>query len=183
MQRARCRAAKLSTWVYVDETKRAGYVMAAVAVADPGATRKVIRGLVQPGNRRLHMVDERPRARPGIVASLIATSIEATIYDAGRQYRTDRQARSACLCALVEDLAGPDVRIVFEQDETLLSHDNQTLIEATRATGQREHLHYEHLHAHEEPLLALPDVVAWCWVRSGEWRRRIDPILASVRRV
>ena len=35
--------------------------------------------------------------------------------------------------------------------------------------------------AHEEPLLALPDVVAWSWVRSGEWRRRLGPIVTSVR--
>jgi len=44
-------------------------------------------------------------------------------------------------------------------------------------------LEYRHQRAHEEPLLALPDVVAWCWVRSGDWRRRIGPILADVRQI
>ena len=44
-------------------------------------------------------------------------------------------------------------------------------------------LHYEHRRAHVEPLLSLPDAVAWCWVRSGEWRRRIAPIVAHVRQV
>jgi hypothetical protein len=44
--------------------------MAAAAVPDPVAVRKVIRSLVQPGNRRLRMVDEQPRNRPGIVARI-----------------------------------------------------------------------------------------------------------------
>ena len=69
----------MTTWVYVDETKRAGYVMAAVTVADLAAVRRVIRASVQPGNRRLHMVDERPRHRPGIVSALVATPISAII--------------------------------------------------------------------------------------------------------
>ena len=86
---------RVTTWVYVDETKRAGYVLAAVAVPDPVAVRKVIRALVQPGNRRLHMVDERPRNRPTLVATLAATAVTASIYDAGRNYSTDHQARSA----------------------------------------------------------------------------------------
>lgn len=56
----------MSRHVFVDETKRAGYVLAAVTVTDPPAVRKVIRGLVAPGNRRLHMHmhNERARRRP-----------------------------------------------------------------------------------------------------------------------
>ena len=172
----------MTTWVYVDETKRAGYVLAAVTVADPAEVRRVIRGLVQPGNRRLHMVDERPRHRPGIVSALVGTDIKVTIYDA-RNYRTGREARAACLTALVTNLAdvGAETRLVIERDDSLVSYDNQRLIEATRATHQRDTLRYEHRRAHEEALLALPDVAAWCWVRSGEWRRR--PILPGVHHV
>ena len=76
-----------------------------------------------------------------------------------------------------------DTRLVIEQDDSLVSYDNQQLIEAARATGQRDTLHYEHRRAHEEALLALPDMAAWCWVRSAEWRRRIGPILANVRQI
>lgn len=174
----------MTTWVYVDESKRAGYVLAAAATSDPEAARKIVRSLVLPGQRRLHMKHEQPRRRRTIVSALIAAPVKTTIYDAGRHYRTDREARAACLTALVEDLAiGGDSRLVIEQDDSLVSYDNQRLIEATRATGQRDTLRYEHLRAHEEMLLAIPDVVAWCWVRSGDWRRRIAPILAAVRAV
>ena len=172
-------------YVYLDETKRAGYVMAAVTVADPTAVRKVIRGLVQPGNRRLHMVDERPRNRPKIVAALVETEIEVTIYDAVRNYRTDREARAACLAVLVEDLAaaGGPIVLVIEQDDSLVQSDRHELYELGRAAGVTDVLEYRHQRSHDESLLALPDLAAWCWVRSGEWRRRIGPILANVRQV
>jgi hypothetical protein len=125
----------MTTHVYVDEIKSAGYVLAAVRVVDPVAERKVIRNLVQPGNRRLHMVDERPRRRPGIVSTLAATDIAVTIYDAARRYRTGREARGACLAALVEDLAGTsatDTRLVLERDDSLVSFDRRQLYQLVR---------------------------------------------------
>jgi hypothetical protein len=45
---------------YVDEPNAAGYVLAAVTVADPGTVTVVVRGLVQPGNRRLHITMTAP---------------------------------------------------------------------------------------------------------------------------
>jgi len=128
----------VTTWVYVDETKRAEYVIAAVAVTDPVATRKVVRGLIVPGRRRLHMNHEHARHRRVVVSALVAMPIAVTVYDAARRYRTDMDARAACLTTLVEDLAdGGDIRLVIEQDDSLvgLGSDNQRLIEATRRDG------------------------------------------------
>lgn len=171
--------------VYMDETKRAGYVVAAVSVDDLDAARQGIRGLVLPGQRRLHMHSEQARRRRVIVSAVAALEITATIYDAGRNYDTDAAARAACLAALIGDLAatGGGVRLVIEQDDSLVRSDNQRLVEITRTAGMRGTLQYEHRRAFEEPLLALPDIVAWCWVRSAEWRRRVHPILGAVRRV
>ncbi len=73
--------------------------------------------------------------------------------------------------------------LVIETDETLVGSDRHELYRLTRAMELTGTLTYRHLRAHEEPLLALPDVVAWCWVRSGEWRRRVEPILTAVRQV
>jgi hypothetical protein len=169
--------------VFVDETKNAGYVLAAVSVLDPAPIRQVVRGLIVPGRRRIHMHNEPARRRRAIVSSLATAPITATIYDAGRRYRTDRAARSACLAALVADLAasGPSVRLVIEQDDSLVRFDRQELFRLVRQAGMTDQIIYSHQRAHEEPLLALPDVMAWCWVRSGDWRRRIEPIVATVR--
>ncbi|MGH9090465.1 MAG: hypothetical protein ACRDZR_03650 [Acidimicrobiales bacterium] len=171
---------------FIDETKRAGYVIAAVSVAVPAATRGVVRGLVAPGRRRLHMVDERPRHRPIIIDTLLSCDIEAWIYNAGRAHRTEREARAACLRALVADLAalGGSTRLIIELDRTLGGADRSVLYQASRRSPRRGFdLHYDHRTSHEELLLGLPDVIAWCWARSAEWRRRIMPVVTRVRSV
>ena len=133
------------------------------------------------------MKREQPPRRRAIVSALVTAQVEVTVYDAARRYPTELAARAGCLAALVEDLAvfvgSGDTKLVIEQDDSLVRADRQELNQLTRGAGIIDVLDYRHQRAHEEPLLALPDVAAWCWVRSGEWRRRIDPILAAVRTV
>lgn len=169
----------------MDESKRAGYVVAAVTVTDTDAVRKVVRALVLPGQRRIHMKHEQMRRRRVIVSALAAAEIRATVYDAARRYRTDRAARTACLTALVEDIAGRtgNTQLVIEQDDSAVRTDRHDLFHLARQAGIAHRLEYRHQRANDELLLALPDIVAWSWVRSGEWRRRIGPILADVRTV
>ena len=55
----------MSSHIFVDETKRAGYVIAAVTVSDTDAIRKIVRALVLPGQRRIHMKHEQAGHRLG----------------------------------------------------------------------------------------------------------------------
>ena len=87
----------MSSHIFVDETKRAGYVIAAVTVSDTEAIRKAVRALVLPGQRRIHMKHEQARRRRVIVSALAAMQVQATIYDAARRYRTDLAAPHASL--------------------------------------------------------------------------------------
>jgi len=173
--------------VFLDETKQRGYVVAAAAVVsgelDP--LRRVVRGLVLPGQRRLHMKTERDSRRREIVAVLVDAAVEVVIYDAGRRYPTERAARGECLRAVVADAAAAvgETRLVLEQDDSLVRWDGQRLIELARAAECRERVRYNHLRASAEQLLAVPDAVAWCWARGGEWRRRVDPVVHLVRDV
>jgi hypothetical protein len=175
----------VSSHIFVDETKRAGYVIAAVTVSDTEAIRKIVRALVQPGQRRIHMKHEQARRRRVIVSALAAMQVQATVYDAARRYRTDLAARTACLTALVEDIAArdSDTRLVIEQDDSVVRADRHDLFQLVRQAGIADRLEYRHQRAYDELLLALPDIVAWSWVRPGEWRRRISPILTTVRTV
>jgi hypothetical protein len=84
----------VSSHIFVDETKRAGYVIAAVTVSDTEAIRKIVRALVLPGQRRIHMKHEQARRRRVIVSALAAMQVQATVYDAARRYRTDLAART-----------------------------------------------------------------------------------------
>jgi hypothetical protein len=64
--------------------------------------------------------------------------------DVATHHRNERQRRSACLRALIEDHANArDAHIVLDEDETMVKFDNQKLIEYTRAAGCRDTLHYE----------------------------------------
>lgn len=44
---------------------------------------------------------------------------------------------------------------------------------------------YEHATATAEPLLAIPDAIAWAWAwaRGGDWRRRVQPVVERIIRV
>jgi hypothetical protein len=61
--------------------------------------------------------------------------------------------------------------------------DRRWLYQRVRKAGCTETLEYRHLRAYEEPLLAIPDAVAWCWVKGGEWRGRVEPLVEHVREV
>jgi hypothetical protein len=147
--------------VYVDESKRSGYVLAAVTVTDLAAARRVVQSLVLPGQRRLHMKREQARRRGAIVSALVEAPIKATIYEAGGSYGGDRDARVVCLAALVRDLSGfpGPTRLVIEQDDSLVGFDNQRLIELTRSLGKPAALHYEHRRAFEDR----------CWRCQTSW--------------
>lgn len=79
----------MSRWIYVDETKKAGYMLDAVSITAPGSVGREVRGLIVPGRRRLHMNHETLRHCRVIVSTLATTQIEASVYGAGRRYRTD----------------------------------------------------------------------------------------------
>jgi hypothetical protein len=54
---------------------------------------------------------------------------------------------------------------------------------SAQISGCRDTLRYMHKRANEEPLLAIPDAVAWSWAKGGHWRRRVTGIVADVVRL
>lgn len=168
--------------VFVDETKARDYIMVAAVVVpgDLGTIRRKLNDHMLPGQRRLHMKAERDARKRALADTIASLPLSATVYSAGRRYRTDLQRRRACLEQLVRDLADQgQVQFTLELDETLLSTDRQQLIEVTRDTGCADQLHYRHERAATEPLLALPDAIAWCYAKGGHWRARISSVIAG----
>ncbi|WP_234787455.1 hypothetical protein [Mycolicibacter sinensis] len=131
------------------------------------------------------MKDEKNGRKRTIADTLVAAGVQATVYRAASPaHRNDRERRAACLWSLVRDhAASNDTRVIFDQDDSMLSWDNQRLIEYTRAADCRHTLHYEHKRSHADALLAVPDAVAWCWAKGGRWRQLITPAVSAVRDV
>lgn len=174
----------MSSHVFVDESKEHDYLLVAAVIpsSELDATRTLMRSLVMHGQHRVHMRKESVSRKRSIASAVCATGVRATIYNAGTAYRSELGARDACLRALVADAeAAGAAMLVLEQDESLRRRDNQRLIEITRELGRRDTLHYQHRRAATEQLLAIPDAVAWCWAKGGDWRRRIDPVVTAVR--
>lgn len=158
--------------VFVDESKARGLLVAAAVVgaADVVAHRRVLRGLLLPGQRRLHFTKESPARRRKIIDAVVEIDPVVRLYGANRN---DAAARGSCLTAVIRDAAGDAERVVVERDESTADFDRRSLFEAVRVHGCVATLTYAVAPAHNDPLLWVPDAVAWCWSTGGEWRAAV----------
>ncbi|WP_410600192.1 hypothetical protein [Amycolatopsis sp. lyj-90] len=143
---------------------------------------RAMRSLVLPGQRRLHFTHENDGRRKRILDTIAELEPTVRIYDASAHRR--RRQREVCLDVLVEDLAEAGTRmLVLESDESIVELDRKTLYRSVRQHGCQDVLEYRHLRAFEEPLLAIPDALAWCWQRGGPWKTRAREMVKEVRTV
>lgn len=170
----------MTAHVFVDESKFRGFLLAA-AVLQPeqlAGLRREIAGLRLPHQRRLHFTAESDGRRRAILAALtVAAGPCALVYDApGRRVR---EARIAAMTRLVDEAAKAGaVRLVIERDEPAVAADVRVIRERAARAGCLDTLRYAHEPAGAEPLLAIPDAVAWCWAKGGEWRRLASGLVA-----
>ncbi|MDE9364006.1 hypothetical protein PZ938_00155 [Luteipulveratus sp. YIM 133132] len=169
---------------YADETKDGRYVLVASVhlTGSLAPARRLMRDLTLPGQTRVHMRKERDSRRRTIISALIAAGITATIYDVGR-YSHELDARHDALSLLLADI-DPTVttRLTLEQDDSLLAWDRRALYDLARKHHLGQAFTYDHQPARTEPLLGIPDAIAWCWAKGGDWRRRLEPLIGEVRR-
>jgi hypothetical protein len=167
--------------LYIDESKAKGYTLVA-AVVVPGdvlAVRKEIAKLRKNGQRRVHFVKEDDSRRREIISTFIDLGVQAHLYHA--QGMTEAEGREACLTALVAAAAASDTdRIVLEKDESIETWDRQVLFRELGKHGARDLITYQHEAAHDEPLLWIPDGIAWSYSRGGDWRRRVSGLIVDV---
>lgn len=159
----------MRTHVFVDESKARGLlVAAAVCVSDDvNEYRKQMRALLLAGERRVHFKKESDPRRRKIVATMADFDLVVRLY--GRT-TDDADGRRACLDAVVRDAADTAERLVIERDESTFAFDRRVLYEATRRHRCADTMTYELLAPHADPMLWIPDAVAWCWNRGGSWR-------------
>ncbi|HEY3557036.1 MAG TPA: hypothetical protein VGL05_06225 [Kribbella sp.] len=82
---------------------------------------------------------------------------------------------------MVCDIAGSAERMVVERDESTAVVDKQVLFRAARQYDCAESLRYELLAAHSDPMLWIPDAVAWSWAKGGEWRDLVAPYSTMIQ--
>jgi hypothetical protein len=166
--------------VFVDESHRDAYLMCAARV-DPQSLdglRRLMRSFALRGQRRLHFVKERPGRKREILDVLARENFTARIYLCRGPAKI---ARILCLEQLVIDLEEPRAsRLVIEPVESLRAQDTEVIDRIARRHPGLEGLTHCHLSPGNEPLLWLPDAVAWAYGAGGEWRRRIEQVIDKV---
>jgi hypothetical protein len=168
--------------LFCDESKADGFRLASVTVnsADLAALRAKIDALRLPGQRRVHFSSERDGRRKQIIRVLIESGVQSVIYDAAT-HRSEKAARDAVIGLLADDAAamGAD-RLVLERDDSNVASDRRAIREHLVKAGRHDAVRYDHLRAHEECLLAVPDAIIWCWAKGGSWRKLISPLVTDV---
>ncbi len=171
----------------IDETKAKGYVVVVVACPDDALreARRTLQRLVLPGQRSIHMKLEANRRRRviadavGGLSSVGVTATAVVIRGGGHEHELRKQALREVVSLAVEAGGGG---LVLDLDPTQEHRDRQVLSRAVQACHGVP-ISFCHARLASEPLLTLPDVVAWCFARGGEWRPRVSPVLREVRRI
>jgi len=172
--------------VFVDESIRGETYMLCAVRFRPGdllAARNAMRALCHHGRRRVHMVKESASARREILARVCELPGAARIYVAdGHPVPT----RANCLAGLLDDLCTldpPARRLTLESMEGQDHRDREVIVRGRYGRPVLDALTYEHMRGHEEPLLAVADVIAWAYGAGGDWRRRAEAVTEKVVRI
>ena len=155
------------------------------ALIDPrdlAAARARLRAMLLPGQRRLHFNQERPPRRRSLLSAISDLDIRVRLYESTEKQETARRQIMASLLADLVDLGCR--RIVIEsRNYSQNENERRAIATAIRLGHAPENLIYDHMRAHEEPLLWVADAVAWAYGARGEWRLRAAGLVDHVRRV
>lgn len=71
-------------------------------------------------------------------------------------------------------------RLIVESAVGQDEHDRAVLFDAVRKAGVEDRFSYAHVAPKTEPLLWLPDAIAWAWGAGKDWRRRVEPVVSRI---
>ena len=170
--------------IYIDESSAKHYLIAAALVnqADKTALRKALSQLRMPGQNRLHFVDESDQRRRKILSTLTQLNTRTVLVIS--ENKNHKEARSRCLTAVMKRASELEVKqVVLEMDDSTFDFDERVLYQAKRQYFRFQNINYTHERSRSEPLLWIPDAVAWCFAKGGDWKRRVDPLIDEIIRL
>jgi hypothetical protein len=170
---------------FVDESSRQGYLVCAVVLAPTvlTSTRRDLKALCLPGQQRIHMKSEGASRRRTILSAVARMNIQALMYEVPAGRRSERIARDDCLRSLIPDLLRFEVGRLMIESCDQNHRDIQVVSDAVAKAGAHESLEYLHGAPGSEPLLWLPDIIAWAYGRGGDWFRRTGDLVVEVKRL
>lgn len=169
--------------VFVDESKGREFLLVAAVVlpGDVTVARRAVSNLTLPRQSGVHMVRESDARRKQILSTVRALDPRVTVYLAPKDGRTELARREVALRALVADSAAAGhAHLCLDRDDTLVERDRRQLYDAVRAVGAEGTLRYRHAKTVTEPLLVVPDAVAWACSKGGARRALTAGVVVRV---
>jgi|CXWK01.1.fsa_nt_gi hypothetical protein len=163
---------------FADESIRGeNYLLAVTTVpaAQSSNIRKAIKELLLPGQRRIHFAEESDKRRRQILSGFAEIEgTTTTIYWTTSQ--DQRAARQSLIVVAVPDLRDHDAkRFILDSRDGQDAQDRATIGKAVGTRPEPEFT-YSHQRSAIEPLLWIPDALAWAWGRGGNWRRLVEDL-------
>lgn len=146
--------------------------------------RQAVRGLVLPGQRRLHMSDESDRRRRQILTTVNGLPVQARVLEVRRDHGLSVVGARAALIRHATDHTvevGVTSWTLDGQDEAQEMRDRRTISQALRFVDGARRPAYRHAPSESDPLLWVADAVAWAAGAGREWRRRVSEMSSHVR--
>ncbi|WP_435586111.1 hypothetical protein [Micromonospora aurantiaca (nom. illeg.)] len=145
-------------------------------MSDVAGMRASLKGLRFPGQERIHFRTESDRQRRKILSQVARLSPMVWIFEAPGP---EEVARAACLTALVDELTilRPQHLILESRGDHRDRVDRRIIRAALQKSGHQ--VQYRHLEPRHEPLLWIPDIVAWAHGAGGDWARRARPLVGK----
>lgn len=162
----------MTAHAFIDESTRRGTYLICVATCVPNElarTRQALRRLLLPGQHRLHFATESDRRRRLILSRLSELAATSVVYRA--EHRDQPAARAAILDRAAKELHVEGVTSLTIESRRGQDHHDRAVI--YRALGPDQALAYRHMTAAEEPMLWIPDAIAWAYGRGGDWKRQL----------
>jgi hypothetical protein len=173
----------VSVQIFVDESKAAGFLLAAAAVpcSEVDRLRAAVGALHLRHQVRIHFRREQTTRQRKILETLNTVGgISAVIYDATR-FNDHKAGRNAAISRLADDAARMQAsRIVLESDDSVVEQDRLIIAKRLKQAELDDVIGVDHCRASGERLLAIPDAVVWCYAKGGPWRRDVMPLVKEV---
>ena len=166
---------------YIDESARENFLLCGINVQQSQIhdTRDALRVFRAKGRSHIHMYQE-DRSTQEAVASFIGTlPITGWLVSVSSQTANEPLSRNLALRSLEDINSLRGSRLLTLDDISCRRSDSQILREVARGVDY-QFPHYRHMNSRHEPLLWLPDIVAWCYGRGGPWREAVEPLVNEV---
>lgn len=175
-------------WAFSDESERAGVMLLSVVTIAPGdveAARRALRGLLLPGQRRVHTAKESATRRRAVVDTVARIERLSAVVITYRRHEGDGRTRGRHL--LLQAATGLAVGsgvvswTLDDQDPAQRERDRASIAHALSGVDHHLQPTYDHRPNHAEPLLWAADAICWAVGAGGDWRHRLSAV--SVREI